>query len=114
ASGLRRLRKILFLRRERQLRCDRMMPLQPNQKIKYPHAPPNRETVAHISSKHCVYGRSKTEHAACSPGRKENFDELLRVPRIHEPKINVHRAVNRSLVSAEQAFSLARVIEDFV
>ena len=46
--------------------------------------------------------------------REENFDEFFRVPRINEPKINVHRAVHGSLVSREQAFCLARVIEHFV
>src|SRR6516164_998934 len=91
-----------------------MMALQPNQKIKYPHAPANGETVTHVPTKHCIHRRSKTEHAACSAGRKKNFDELLRVPRVDEPKINVHRAVHRSLILRKQALGLARVVEHFV
>ena len=90
------LRFFSSLRHERELRCDRVMALQPNQKIKHPHPPANGKTVAHISAKHCVYRWSETEHIA---RREENFDELLRVPRINEPKINVHRAVHGSLVS---------------
>ena len=47
-------------------------------------------------------------------GREENLDELLRVPGIDEPEINVHGAVHRTFVSGEQAFGLARTIEHFV
>ena len=104
-------RRFLFLRHKRQFGHDRVVALKPNQEIKYPHSPANRKTVAYISAKHCVNRRSETEHTA---RRKENFDELFRVPRIDEPKINVHRAVHRSLVSREQAFGLARVIEHFI
>src|SRR5262249_47569766 len=71
----------------------------------------NGKTIAHISAKHCVYRRNKTEHTARC---EENFDKLLRVPRIDEPKINVHRAVHRSLVTWEQPFCFARTIEHFV
>src|SRR5262245_42337627 len=106
-------RRFFFLRRERDLGCDRVVALQPNQEVKHPHPPANRETVADISAKHCVYRRRKPEYAACAARRKKNLDELLRVPRIDEPKINVHRAVHRSLISREQAFCLARVIEHF-
>ena len=82
-------RRLLFLRHQRELRRDRVVALQPNQEIKHPHAPADRETVAHISTKHCVYRRGETEHIA---RREENFDEFLRVPRIDESKIDVHRA----------------------
>src|SRR5262249_20726414 len=101
----------VVLRSERELGCDRVVALEPNQEIKHPHSPANRETVAHISAKDCVYRRNQTQHIARF---EENFDELLRVPRIDEPKINVHRAVHRSLVSCKQALCLARVIEHFV
>src|SRR5262245_30048856 len=104
-------RFFLFLRHERELRRDRVVTLQPNQEIKYPHSPANRKTVTHVSAKHCIYCLSKTQHGA---RREENFDELLRIPRIDEPKINVHRAIHRSLILREQAFGLARVIEHFV
>src|SRR5215468_422107 len=87
------------------------MALQPNQEVKHPHPPSNGKTVAHISAKHCVYRRNKTKHTARC---QENFDEFFRVPRIDETKINVHRAIHRSLVSREQAFCLARVIKHFV
>src|ERR1700747_897591 len=87
------------------------MTLHPNQKIKQPHAPANRETVAYISAKYCIYRWSKTEHTAWC---EENFDEFLRVPRIDEPKINIHGAVHRSLVSREQPFRLVRMIKYFV
>jgi hypothetical protein len=74
------------------------MPLQPNQEIKDPHSPANLKAVADISAKHSVHGRCKTEHVARC---EENFDELLRVPCIHEPKVNVHCAIHRSLVARE-------------
>src|SRR5207249_2923134 len=84
--------------------------LQPNQKIEYPHPPANGETVADISAKHCVHCGRKTEHIA---RREKNFDELLRVPCVHKPKINIHRAIYGSLVPREQPFRLVRMIEEF-
>src|SRR5262245_18417299 len=90
------------------------MTLQPNQKIKHPHAPADRETVAYVSTKHCIHRRSKTEHIARRTRCKTNIDELRRVPRVDVPKVNVHRAVHRSFVSRKQAFGFARVIEHFI
>src|SRR5215471_2971395 len=75
------LRLFLSLRHERELWCDRMVALQPNQEIKQPHPPANGKTVADVSAKHCVYRRSETEHIAW---REKNFDELFRIPRIDE------------------------------
>src|SRR5205823_6599616 len=77
-----------------------MMALQPNQKIKDPHPPADWKTVTDISAKHCVHGWRKAEHIA---RREENFDEFLRVPGVHETKINIHRAVHRPLVAREQS-----------
>ena len=85
--------------------------MQPNQEIKDPHPPANGETIADIPPAYCVHRRDETEHIA---RREENFDELLRVPRIDEPKINIHRAVHRTFVSGEQASGLARTVEHFV
>jgi hypothetical protein len=84
-------RRLFFLRRERELRRDRVVALQPNQEIKHPHPPANGKTVAYISAKHCIHRWRETEHVARC---EENFDEFLRVPRIDEPKIDVHRAVH--------------------
>ena len=88
-----------------------MMALQPNQKIKYPHPPANGETVSDISAQHCVHCGRKPEHIA---RREENFDEFFGVPSVHEAKINIHRAVHRSLVPREQPFRLVRMIKNFV
>src|SRR4051794_6339426 len=88
-----------------------MMTLQPNQEIEDPHPPPNGKTIPHISAKHCVHRRGKTERVAW---REENFHELFGVPRIDEPKVNIHRAVHRAFVSGERAFGLARTVEHFV
>ena len=87
------------------------MPLQPKQEIKDPHSPANWKAVADVSTKHNVHGRCKTEHVARC---EENFDELFRVPRIHEPKVNVHCAIHRSLVAREGALAPARMIKHFV
>src|SRR5216110_2936496 len=100
-----------FVWHECEPRCNRMMALQPNQKIEYPHPPANGETVADISAKHCVHCGRKTEHIA---RREKNFDELLRVPCVHKPKINIHCAIYGSLVPREQPFRLVRMIENFV
>jgi len=70
---------------------DGVVALQPDQKVKHPHAPANRKTVAHISAKHRVYRRGETEHIARC---EKNLDEFLGVPRIDEAKINVHCAVH--------------------
>src|SRR6202035_4002492 len=96
---------------ERESWRDRMMALQPNQKIKHPHPPANGEAVADISAKHCIHCGRKPEHIA---RRKENFDKLLCVPCIHETKINIHRAVHRSLIPRKQPLRLVRTIENFV
>ena len=85
--------------------------MQPNQEIKDPHPPANGETVADVPAEYGVHCRGETQHTA---RREENFDELLRVPGIDEPEINVHRAVHRTFVSGEQAFGLARTVEHFV
>src|SRR6266567_6239207 len=103
--------RFFFLWHERESWRNRMMALQPNQKIEYPHPPANRETVADISAKHCVHCRRKPEHIA---RREENLDEFFGVPCVHEAKINIHRAIHRSLVLREQPLRLVRVIENFV
>src|SRR5213083_127928 len=63
-----------FLWHERALRRNRMMALQPNQKIKNPHPPADWKTVTDISAKHCVHGWRKAEHIA---RREENFVESV-------------------------------------
>src|SRR5262249_14999096 len=88
-----------------------MIALYPNQKIKYPHAPPNGEAVANVSAKYRVYCRPNSERIARC---EKNFDELLRVPRVHKSEINIHRAIDRFLVAREKPFRLARTIEHFV
>src|ERR1041385_8808743 len=88
-----------------------MMALQPNQKVKHPHPPANREAVADISAKHCVHCGRKSEHTA---RRKENFDELFRVPGVNEPKINIHGAVHSSFVPREQPLRQTGMIKNFV
>ena len=47
--------RFFFLWDKREPRRDRMMALQPNKKIKDPHAPANGEAVTDISAKHCVH-----------------------------------------------------------
>src|SRR2546421_9697940 len=88
-----------------------MAALQPNQEIKDPHPPANGETIADVPAEYCVHCRGEAEHIA---RREENFDELFRVPRIDETKINIHRTVHRTFVSSEQVFGLARAVEHFV
>src|SRR5262249_58828444 len=88
-----------------------MMALQPDQKIKHPHPPANREAVANVSAKHGVHCGRKPEHIAW---RKEDFDELFRVPCVHEAKVNIHRAIHRSLVPRKQLGRLTRMIKNFV
>src|SRR5260370_1444981 len=103
--------RFCFLGHEREPRRDRMMALQPNQKIKNPHSPADLKAVADISAKHCVHcGRKPQDIARC----EKNFDEFLRVPCVHETKINIHCAIHCSLVLREQALSLARTIKNFV
>jgi hypothetical protein len=53
-----------------------MMALQPNKEIKYPHSPPNGETVSDISAKHRVYRGREAEHIT----RRSDcqFDVVLR------------------------------------
>src|SRR2546430_14795083 len=88
-----------------------MMALQPNQKIKNPHPPADWKTVADISAKHRVHGGRKPQDIA---RRQENFDELLRVPSVHEAEINIHRPVDRCLIAHEKPVRLARTIKGFI
>ena len=87
------------------------MTLQPNEKIKDPHAPANGEAVADISAKHSVHCGREPEHIAWC---KEDFDELLCVPCVHKAKVNIHRAIHCSLVLREQPLRLVRMVENFV
>src|SRR6266550_6360305 len=100
-----------FLWHERALRRNRMMALQPNQKIKDPHPPADWKTVTNISAKHCVHGWRKPQHIA---RRQKDYDEFLRVPGVHKTKINIHRAVYRPLVAGEQPFHVPRTLKHFV
>ena len=50
-----------FLWHEREARGNRMMALQPNQKVKNPHPPADWKTVSDISTKHCINGRREAK-----------------------------------------------------
>src|SRR6058998_1760706 len=104
-------RRSFLLWHERALRRNRMMALQPNQKIKDPHPPANWKAVTDISAKHCVHCWRKPEHIA---RRQKNFDELLRVPSINKTEIDIHRPVDCALITREEALRLSRMIKGFV
>src|ERR1043165_6397125 len=103
-----RHRRVFFLWYERESRRDRIIALQPNQKIKDPHSPSNGKTVANISAQHRVHCWCKPEDVAM---HQKHFDELLRVPCVDKAKVNVHRTVDCSLVTREQAFRLSRMVK---
>src|SRR6266700_8308705 len=90
---------------------DRMVTLQPNQKIEDPHSPPDRKTIADISAKHCVHCWRKPKHIA---RRQKYFDELLRVPRVDKTEIDIHRPIDRALITREEALRLSRMSKNFV
>jgi len=89
-------RFFVLLRHEREFWRDRVVALQPNQEIKQPNPPANVKTAADISAKSRVHCWRKPEHAACAARQKENFDELLRIQRVHESKVKIHRAIRAS------------------
>src|SRR4029077_8418474 len=109
--GFHRRRGFFFLRHERELRRDRMIALQPNQKIKYPHPPANGKTVADISAKYRVHCWRKSEHI---PRCQKYFNKFLRVPGINKAKIDIHRPVDRALITREEPFCLSRMIKSFI
>src|SRR5436309_15734339 len=106
-----RCRRFVFLRDKRESRRDRMMALQPNKKIKDPHAPANGEAIADISAKHCVHCWRKPKHIA---RRQKHFDEFLRVPRVDKTEIDIHRSINCALITREEALRLSRMSKNFV
>src|SRR6266496_1314518 len=106
-----RHRRFLLLWDKREPRRDRMMTLQPNQKIKDPHAPANGEAVADISPKHCVHCWRKPKHIA---RRQKHLDELLRVPSVDKTEIDIHRPIDCALITREEAFRLSRMSKNFV
>src|SRR5213594_277466 len=105
-----RCRRFVFLRDKRESRRDRMMALQPNKKIKDPHAPANGEAIADISAKHCVHCWRKPKHIA---RRQKHFDEFLRVPRVDKTEIDIHRSINCALITREEALRLSRMSKNF-
>src|SRR5206468_12542825 len=108
--GLRR-RRFFFLRDKREPRRDRMMTLQPDQKIKDPHAPANGEAVANVSAKHSVHCWRKPKHIA---RRQKHFDEILSVPNVDKTEIDNHRPIDCAIISREEAFHLSRMSKNFV
>jgi len=96
-------------RLERQSRTKRPAFLQTHDEIKKFHAPANRETVADVSAQHCIHRRRNLQEIGLG---QEHFDEFLaRIPRIHEAQVNIHRAINRALITREQAATSSRIIE---
>src|SRR5437667_2845155 len=106
-----RRRRFFFLRDKREPRRDRMMTLQPDQKIKDPHAPANGKAVANVSAKHCVHCWRKPKHIA---RRQKYFDELLRVPRVDKTEIDIHRPIDCALITREEALRFSRMSKNFV
>src|ERR1043166_5944027 len=105
-------RRCLFsLRHQRAPRDDRIIFLKPDNEIKGPHAPTDGESVADVAAEHGVDRRRQTEDIT---RREEHLDEFFPVPRVDEPQVDVHRAIERAGVATEETSCHPRVIEHVI